>query len=138
MLKKAKNQKGFTLIELIAVIAILGILALLIVPRVGNYTQQAKVSKAKGDITILKNAIERYNAEHSTSIVAGNTLSVEGSKLTGTSTGVNGSTVGPYIDKLPTDSINSDSVISGIMKYDTSAMTTTTPSAIPFTIPAAP
>jgi type II secretion system protein G len=99
MLKKVKNQKGFTLIELIAVIAILGILALLIIPRVANYSNDAKVSRFKGDLTAVKNAIERYNLEHDAPLTTTSTLSTVATELT--TEGADGK--GPYLGSIPTE-----------------------------------
>lgn len=41
-MKKLKNRKGFTLIELVVVIAIIGILLLFIFPAVGNAREKAE------------------------------------------------------------------------------------------------
>jgi MSHA pilin protein MshA len=43
-----RQQKGFTLIELVVVIVILGILAAVAVPRFANLTNQANEAVAKG------------------------------------------------------------------------------------------
>lgn len=63
MLKKVKNQKGFTLIELIVVIAILGILALIAIPRLSGFTRSAKVSADYSTATTIGHAAAAYAAE---------------------------------------------------------------------------
>ena len=99
MFKRLKNQKGFTLIELIAVMAILGILALVIVPKVSNYGKNANVTRAKADLATVKNAIERYNAEHDIALTDDDTLGSYNVKSALTTKKEDG--YGPYIDKIP-------------------------------------
>jgi len=59
-----KDERGFTLIELIVVIAILGILAAIAVPRVTTSLKTAKENANKANLKIIQNAIERYYVEH--------------------------------------------------------------------------
>ena len=58
-----KNQRGFTLIELVVVIAILGILSSVALPRVGGITQRAKEVADQANVRILQESVERYMAE---------------------------------------------------------------------------
>lgn len=59
-----RDQRGFTLIELVVVITILGVLAALIVPSVGAYTDKAKGKAAEADAKNLQTALILYQAEH--------------------------------------------------------------------------
>ncbi|MEG6568140.1 competence type IV pilus major pilin ComGC [Thermoanaerobacterium thermosaccharolyticum] len=59
-----KDEKGFTLIELIVVIAILGILAAIAVPRVTVSLSNAKENANKANLKIIQDAVERYNVEN--------------------------------------------------------------------------
>lgn len=58
------NCRGFSLIELMVVIVILGILAGMVVPRFMGRTDDAKITKAKVDITALKTALKLYKLDN--------------------------------------------------------------------------
>ena len=58
------HQRGFTLIELMVVIVILGILAGVVVPRIMDNPDKARVAKAKHDITALESALDVYRLDN--------------------------------------------------------------------------
>ena len=59
-----RNQKGFTLIELIMVIVILGILAAVVVPRFFDFTTDAHKANVEAFVGNLKSALEMSAAEN--------------------------------------------------------------------------
>jgi general secretion pathway protein G len=59
-----KNQKGFTLIEIMVVVVILGILASIVVPKIISRPEQAKVVKAKQDVQAIESALELYKLDN--------------------------------------------------------------------------
>jgi general secretion pathway protein G len=58
------GQQGFTLIEILIVVVILGILAGLIVPRIMDRPDQARVVAAKNDIQAIISALKLYRLDN--------------------------------------------------------------------------
>ena len=56
----SKRTQAFTLLELMVVVVILGILAAFIVPRISKRPEDARVIKAKIEISNLEQALELY------------------------------------------------------------------------------
>lgn len=61
-----KQQKGFTLIELMIVVAIIGILAAVAIPAYSNYIKRAKFTDPLGLLAGIKTPAEEYHGIHDT------------------------------------------------------------------------
>lgn len=58
-----KNQKGFTLIEMLIVMVILGLLAALVGPRMFGKVDKAKQKAAKAQISLFETALDAYRLD---------------------------------------------------------------------------
>lgn len=59
-----RNSKGFSLIEIMVVVVILGILASIVVPKIMNRPDEARMVKAKQDILAIQNALDLYKLDN--------------------------------------------------------------------------
>jgi type IV pilus assembly protein PilA len=65
-MNKMKNQKGFTLIELMIVIAIIGILAAIAIPQFSAYRKRSYNAAAQSDLRNAATAQEAYYVDEET------------------------------------------------------------------------
>lgn len=63
-IRRARDAAGFTLIELMVVIVILGVLAGLVLPRIVDQPDKARVVKAKMQIESLGMALKQYKLDN--------------------------------------------------------------------------
>lgn len=59
-----RSQKGFTLIEIMVVVVILGILAAVVVPRLLDRPEEARITKAKTDIKGIEQALGMFKLDN--------------------------------------------------------------------------
>jgi general secretion pathway protein G len=86
--KYNKLQKGFTLIEIMVVVVIIGILATIIVPKIMDKPNLARIEKAKHDVQAISSALSLYKLDKF--------------NYPDTNEGLN-ILVGKYLSKLPKD-----------------------------------
>jgi prepilin-type N-terminal cleavage/methylation domain-containing protein len=104
----AVRRKGFSLIELVIVVVIIGIIAAIAIPKMSKGSAGAGDSALKGNLAVMRSAVELFNSEHG-ALPSGTAANVV-SQLTGY-TDVNGTTgarnvatgitYGPYLKTIP-------------------------------------
>jgi general secretion pathway protein G len=93
-------QSGFTLIEVMVVVVILGILASILIPKIMDKPDEARVVKVKQDIQVIQSTLEMYRLDNYTYPTTDQGLEALVQKP--------GSTPAPphwkqYLDRLPVD-----------------------------------
>lgn len=97
-----KRNAGFTLIEVMVVVVILGILAAVIVPKIMDNPDKARVVKAKQDVQSLKNALDLYKLDNFSYPSTDQGLQALTQKPSGSPEARNWKQ-GGYLDRLPKD-----------------------------------
>ena len=95
-------QRGFTLIEVMVVVVILGILAAIVVPKVMDRPDAARITKAKQDIRTLESALNLYKLDNYVYPSTDQGLEALVSKPSGSPEAPNWKQ-GGYMDRLPKD-----------------------------------
>ena len=87
--KKKKNNKGFTLVEVLVVIAIIGVLAVVAVPALFKNINKSKAAKVEADYGTIRTAVlaEFSDGKDITTITDLSTLDVDGLSSTYTVNG---------------------------------------------------
>lgn len=139
MFSRLKNQRGFTLVELLVVVIILAVLAAIVIPQLRSSSQDARLSALDTDLSTIRSAVELYYHQHS-NIYPGVIMSHDGTPHSSTEdafvkqliycSAVNGDTsatcdattnkYGPYLKKavpknpLPNSVTATDALAAGV------------------------
>jgi len=100
VINRNRHITGFTLIEVMVVVIILGILAAIVVPRVMDRPDDARITKAKQDIRALESALNLYKLDNFVYPTTDQGLEALVAKPAGTPEPKNWKR---YMDRLPKD-----------------------------------
>jgi prepilin-type N-terminal cleavage/methylation domain-containing protein len=101
-----RRPNGFSLVELVIVVVIMGIIAAVAIPRLSRGARTAGSSALKSNLSVLRNAVEMYAAEHDGKYPDAGIINqlTQFSNATGATTSATKTATevyGPYIKEFP-------------------------------------
>ncbi|MEM8498355.1 MAG: type II secretion system major pseudopilin GspG [Pseudomonadota bacterium] len=106
---KLRNEKGFTLIEIMVVVVIMGVLIGLVAPNVLGRVDEARITAAAADVNMLSQSLELYRLDNHSYPTTDQGLTALVQKPTGTPAAKNWNTQGYVSGKsLPKDPWGND------------------------------
>lgn len=111
-----KRRSGFTLVEVLIVVVIMAVLAATIIPQFSDSSKDAKVSTAVFNVTTLRSQIEMYKSQHDGRLPGDDLLELTiKTNSKGTTATSDGPLVyGPYIQKIPDNSLTNSHLVKEI------------------------
>jgi general secretion pathway protein G len=113
-----KNNKGFTLVEILIVVIILGILAAIVIPQFTNASTDARKNSLSSQLQTMRSQFELYKLQHNDKLPTAftNTGTTDDWSAMVGQTDVQGNTTGtdfgPYLQQKPTNPLNTFTQIS--------------------------
>ncbi len=111
-----KNNKGFTLVEILIVVIILGILAAIVIPQFTNASTDARKNSLSSQLQTMRSQFELYKLQHNDQLpvvfkTTGTKTDISGcwagmvgqTDVAGATTGTD---FGPYLQQTPTNPLN--------------------------------
>jgi prepilin-type N-terminal cleavage/methylation domain-containing protein len=94
-----KNEKGFTLVELVIVMAVIALILAVVIPNLRGMQQEGQLTKAEGELQTLKTAVTSYWRNNNNTYPA---------DITATLTGASPTIISAVLsDPWKTDAVNS-------------------------------
>jgi len=116
-----RNNKGFTLVEILIVVIILGILAAIVIPQFSNASTDAKKNSLSSQLQTMRSQFELYKLQHNDQLPSklaaaglhgGTGNEADWDQMTG-QTDVSGTAgtagaqkYGPYLQQIPSNPLN--------------------------------
>jgi general secretion pathway protein G len=111
-----KNNKGFTLVEILIVVIILGILAAIVIPQFTNASTDARKNSLSSQLQTMRSQFELYKLQHNDQLPVAFQTTGTKTDVTGCWAGMVGQTdvsgattgtdFGPYLQQTPSNPLN--------------------------------
>jgi general secretion pathway protein G len=110
MFIRRRSSRGFTLIEILIVVIILGILAAIVIPQFSSASNDARKSNVQSTVQTLRSQVALYKLQHQDVlpdlVTSWNPLILKTDAAGSTTPAAGVQTFGPYMQDIPTNSLN--------------------------------